>query len=1083
MVRKLLACTLAVLLVFGLAMPSQATRREHQATFGDQETRVIVQLDQNPVLTHETMLKERGAYTVQGIESYASTLEKGLDSILSQAKSKGIRLQTEARYTHVFFGFSGSVPFSQIAELEKLPGVKKVFPDLPVELPYIDYTVPQTGAPALWNLGEGYTGEGMIVSIIDTGVDYEHLFLQDYSEYPEVSSRVIGGWNFTEDRTPDDPMDGHGHGTHVAGIVASDGSPLGYDDYVGMAPEALLYAVKVLSDAGRGYSSWVISGIEWSVNPDGDLPRADVINMSLGASGATDPNYPTCLAANAAAEAGVIVAASAGNDGQDIPTASAPSLAPKVISVASYGEIQTAYLVVDDMAFDYVTTCNSPSPDGLPHGIVHAGIGNPEDFEGIGVEGKIALIQRGVLNFTEKVENAADAGAIAAIIYNNQPSQLIVMGGDFPIPTLFTLMEIGELILGELDVDPDIQVSMHVYPPEDLISDFSSAGPANDYSLKPDISAPGDLVFSLGPGNSIGVGMGGTSMACPHVAGGAALLKQLYGDLLSVDEYKALLMNTAGMLYDEADNPYPVTTQGAGYMDLQAAILSRGIALPSSLSLRVSGPENVVTVRNLGDEQITYNIEFVSETLQAAHPQTITVAADSTSEFVINFDLKGLAEGHHQGYVRLVPTTPAVDDGGEQYYDTLSVPVYYYEGTHQEYFIVEFETPDYIYTGQSIDVLFNLSRNTTYLELSLLNLGGEYWDDPLFVAEGGITAGIWAYHDLDLSFLEPGHYLLQLYAEIGYGDMDFTVKYNHIHVVEPVKRLSGSNRFATGVAISRAGWDSADTVILARADEFADSLAGVGLSKKLDAPILLTSTNKLDSSVQAEITRLGATKVVILGGTSAVSEAIVGQLPATVTDIERVGGSDRFATAAKIAEKVIEGSGLKIAIIVYGRNFPDALAVAPVADGCPILMVEKNSIPSATADFLEAYEISESWVIGGTSVISEAVQNSLPGPTRLSGSNRYQTAVKIAEASEEILNPSVVCIASGEGFADALCLGALAAKANSCLLLVSKNAVPSATAAYLESQKDKLFYIAIGGGNSVVSVGVESALQQFLLPE
>jgi hypothetical protein len=107
---------------------------------------------QNPVLVYETQLKERGVYTAQGLATYSNSLEKNLKNVISQAKSKGVDLKVEAQYTHSFFGFSASITFNKITELEKLPGVKKVFPDLPVELPNISYTVPQTGAPALWEM-------------------------------------------------------------------------------------------------------------------------------------------------------------------------------------------------------------------------------------------------------------------------------------------------------------------------------------------------------------------------------------------------------------------------------------------------------------------------------------------------------------------------------------------------------------------------------------------------------------------------------------------------------------------------------------------------------------------------------------------------------------------------------------------------------------------------------------------------------------------------------------------------------------------------------------------------------------------
>lgn len=1074
--KRVLAFALAIMLVLGIALPmNAATRGGLPLASADQETRVIVQLMENPVLVYETQLRERGVCTTQGLTTYANTLERNLNNVISRAKSKGIDLKVEAQYTHSFFGFSAGVPFSQIAELEKLSGVKKVFPDLPVELPKISYTVPQTGAPALWEMPEGYTGKGIIVAVIDTGIDYNHVMLVDWSDEDNPTSKVIGGWNFTDTGEPNDPMDGHGHGTHVAGIIAADGTPFGLE-LIGMAPDASLYAVKVLSDEGKGYSSWVIGGIEWAVNPGDGLARADVINMSLGASYVTSPGYPTALAANAAADAGIIVAASAGNDGQDFPTSSAPSTGSKVISVASYGYIQPAYIAVGETEIWDVMTSDCPEPDGLPHGIVYAGRGRYDeeagidDFDGLDLTGKIALMQRGEIAFTEKAQNAADRGAIAAIVFNSEPG-LFGMAGEFDIPAFSISLEDGEDILSLLETNPELQVAMGMLPAADLISDFSSAGPASDYSLKPDITAPGDSVVSTYPGNSL-AGMGGTSMSSPHVAGGAALLKQMYGDRLSVEEYKALLMNTSFLLFDINDDKYPVTTQGAGAMNLYAAAMSRGLALPGSLSLRLDGAENTITVRNLSDEPVTYEIEFISESLVAEYPAEVTVAAGATEEFVITFDLDELEEGHHEGYVVLTPTTEVV----EGYTDRLSIPVYHYEGIHEDFFITDFEIPRLIYTGETIDINFQLAKDVAYLEFGIYDTAGNYWGYLPF--SDGMLAGSWTYRDFDLE-LPPGHYVMELYAET---DEWFALSHKELSVIEPVIRLSGSNRFGTAAAISQEGWGTADTVILARGDDFADSLAGVGLSRKYDAPILLTNSNKLTATTQTEITRLGASNVIILGGIGAVSQEIEDQLIESGLNVERIGGKNRFDTAAQIAAEVIDGAPVDTAVIVFGHNFPDALAAAPWAasQGYPILMVNTASIPAATQAFLTDNNIEHTYVVGGAGVISGEVFEALPNATRIAGNNRYGTSVQIAS---EGFDPYAVFIASGDSFSDALSLAALAAKYDGSLLLVKQNAIPESVAEFMAQYKAKISYIFVAGGESVISTEVAQALEYYMLPK
>src|SRR5699024_1035543 len=180
-----------------------------------------------------------------------------------------------------------------------------------------------------------------------------------------------------------------------------------------------------------------------------------------------------------------------------------------------------------------------------------------------------------------------------------------------------------------------------------------------------------------------------------------------------------------------------------------------------------------------------------------------------------------------------------------------------------------------------------------------------------------------------------------------------------------VKRLDGYLRYDTAIDVSKEGWDKADTVILARGDEFADALAGVPLAYKKDAPVLLTDSKKLYKDTLKEIKRLGASQVIVLGGTQAISKSIITELKQEDIKVRRISGDARFDTAAKIAEEVHEEGGDTVAI-TDGMDFPDALSIAPYAakQGIPILLTMSEKLPDATQTALKQMKTDKTFVIG-----------------------------------------------------------------------------------------------------------------------
>lgn len=287
-----------------------------------------------------------------------------------------------------------------------------------------------------------------------------------------------------------------------------------------------------------------------------------------------------------------------------------------------------------------------------------------------------------------------------------------------------------------------------------------------------------------------------------------------------------------------------------------------------------------------------------------------------------------------------------------------------------------------------------------------------------------------------------------------------------------VIRISGANRYATAAAVSAVERTYSGYVVLARGDNYADALAGVPLAAMYQAPILLTPVSGLAPEARAEIEALAPHIVIILGGTAAVGAGVEAELMAMGLTVDRISGANRFATAAAIARRVAP-YGSDAAVAASGMDYPDALAAASYAGrlGCPILLLEKGRIPEDTVAVLEELGVTETVLVGGAAVVSDAVMAALPGAVRVFGSNRFATSMALAEH----FNPSgdTVFVASGRGFADAITGAALAARLDSCLLLADKD-LPDSVSRYLAGREVGLVYIL--GGTGAVSNKVQETI-------
>ncbi|MEW4354790.1 S8 family serine peptidase [Streptococcus pneumoniae] len=614
---------------------------------------------------------------------------------------------------------------------------------------------------------EGYKGEGMVVAVIDSGLDVEHdvLHLSDplTAKYKDKESfeavktaagisygnwyndKVIFGYNYMESNSEIKESEEGSHGMHVAGIaVGNPTKPDSSGEYIyGVAPEAQLMFMRVFSDTIQGTdASLYVRAIEDAVKLG-----ADSINLSLGGANGSLINVGSALdeAIDRAKKAGVSVVIAAGNDGAfgsghaaplaenpDYGLVGSPSTAAGAISVASYNNSTITTEIMNVVSSDsnqplyngkvpvIVSDSVIPFEAGESYDYVFAGLGKEEDFENIDVTGKLALIKRGEITFVEKISNAVAKGAVGAIIFNNQEGANISMSLDEltkVVPSAFIPLSFGEeLVKGNYQVQFNKQNGMIPNPEAKQLSDFSSWGLTVDGELKPDVAAPGGAIYSS-INNGKYESKNGTSMASPHVAGVAVLVKQYLNQKYpskTPEEIeslvKNLIMSTAKPHFNEETLAYTSPRQqGAGLVDTHGAV---------STDLYVTGTNNYASL-SLGnvdsnftlslllhnisdtDKTLTYVTEVNTDTVEDGHitlkprlleqlkGETVTVKANSSLAITVKVDaskfhdelIEQMPNGYYlEGFVRFL-------DADQK--EVVSIPYVGFNGEWQNLAVLE----------------------------------------------------------------------------------------------------------------------------------------------------------------------------------------------------------------------------------------------------------------------------------------------------------------------------------------------------------------------------------------------------------
>ncbi|MFB2599932.1 S8 family serine peptidase [Herbiconiux sp. P17] len=631
----------------------------------------------------------------------AEALETEQRAFVETARTAGVSIDDPRYLTGVIDAVAGSVAPADLAALRALPGVSRVSLDGRTEA-LTDVSVPAIGAPEVWAQtapdGAAARGGGVTVAILDTGIDYT---LADLGGGFGEGFKVVDGYDFANDDA--DPMDDHFHGTHVAGIVAGTG----VDQITGVAPDATLTAYKVLDEDGGGQVSDAIEALGAAVSPAGAHP-ADVINMSLGLPG--DGSDPLGVAAANALIAGAVVVAAAGNAGPGEQTVSSPAAANDVLAVgASTTNLSIPSIALTTPEEHAVPTTRvlysaNPPAEGLTARVVDVGEGTDADFDAAGdLTGAIVAYSGLVPRSTAEIQDdfhkawvAESRGASAALVYELPPvfgggisrtegsaadatseaidpdsgileaqasgrgADALGSGSDLRLDSIVVMgtsaEEYGKIRDAVLAGDATATVSAKDMT--DTIASFSSRGPADTMRLKPEIVAPGVEIRSLVPAAQGVVDnayrLSGTSMAAPHVAGAAALLRQMRPDA-DPWQVREILIGSAAPLASSAVDASPAD-QGAGLLDVAAAVHQSVTVQPAVASLGLvdadaddAGRATGLTLSNASDQALTATLSIVpsdvSQGTATLDVTTLELPADSIGQAILSV-VPDLTSGH-----------------------------------------------------------------------------------------------------------------------------------------------------------------------------------------------------------------------------------------------------------------------------------------------------------------------------------------------------------------------------------------------------------------------------------------------------
>ena len=538
----------------------------------DQLVKIFIVMDDLSIVETDSKA-ELNAQTQKAMDAL-TTRQAQVIAAIEQQVLQGQKLEVNYSYTWLLNGIATQVPYGVLNRIAKVDGVKQVLVQpqyevcaaTPVETGPTQLMTSNSGTMISRNEAweSGYTGKGIKIAVIDTGLDVDHPHFQAMSEdkltedsftYDQLSNlmeklnatriyndqakldnlepltaddlyrsnKVIFGFNYADknlDVTHDNDTMGD-HGTHVSGIAAAN--QVEGSEVMGVAPDAQLFIMKVYGADHGGFAEDILAALE-----DALLLGADVVNMSLGTNaGFTTSTEEVNAIYSRVTETNTVLSVAAGNNYTsgygntwgdnknqtkypDNAVISQPSVYADVLSVASVENyyIWRRYIAAGEHKLAYVdtnATYDMPTVDVLDGEyplVLVPSLGDKKDFEGLDLTGKVALIKRGVVTFAEKCQNAEAAGAVACIVYNNDEGEfgMDLTGCTAKIPCVSIMQEDGELLVKELEANPALTIS---FPKEDTPLPSQYAYQMSDFSswgVAPDLSLEPDITA---PGGNI----------------------------------------------------------------------------------------------------------------------------------------------------------------------------------------------------------------------------------------------------------------------------------------------------------------------------------------------------------------------------------------------------------------------------------------------------------------------------------------------------------------------------------------------------------------------------------------------------